>query len=102
MGHYPRVTPTVYYGGDWCDSEESDWEDPEDIARREYVEQYNFDLLEGMEPIVFVPDDTPSRTDRPDPQGVYLYDGDDNRIYDDESIVDRERKAWREYCASLF
>ena len=39
---------TVYYGGDLCDSEESDWEDPFDIAGREYVDQYNFDLLEGM------------------------------------------------------
>ena len=30
---------TVYYCGDLC--EESDWEDPEDVARREYVEDYN-------------------------------------------------------------
>ena len=36
---------TVYYGGDLCDSEESDWEDPEDVACREYVDDYNFDLL---------------------------------------------------------
>ena len=49
---------TVYYGGDLCDSEdseESDWEDPEDVARREYVDDYNLDLLEDMEPMVFVP-----------------------------------------------
>ena len=50
---------TVYYGGDLCDSEESDWEDPDDVARREYVDQYNFDLLEGMEPMVFVPGGDP-------------------------------------------
>ena len=79
---------TVYYGGDLCDSDESDWQDPDDVTRREYVEQYNFDLLEGMEPLVFVPGGTPSRTDRRDLHGVYLYDGDDNCIYDDESIVD--------------
>ena len=49
---------TVYNGGDLCDSdnsEESDWEDPDNVARREYVEDYNLDLLEGMEPMVFVP-----------------------------------------------
>ena len=53
---------TVYYGGDFTDlcdsdiddSEESDWEDPVDVARREYVEDYNFYLLEDMEPMVFV------------------------------------------------
>ena len=61
---------TVYYGGDLCDSEESDWEDPEDVARREYVEQYNFDLYEGMEPLVFVPGGIPSRSDRRDPTGL--------------------------------
>ena len=93
---------TVYYGGDLCDSEESDWEDPEDVARREYVEQYNFDLLEGMEPLVFVPGDVLSRANRRDADGAYLHDGDDARVYDDDSIVDRERKTWREYCASLF
>ena len=32
----------VYYGGDLCDSNESDSEDPYDIASAEYVEQYNF------------------------------------------------------------
>ena len=52
-----------------CDSDESDWEDPEDVAHREYVEQYNFDLLDVMKPLVFVPGGTPSRTDRRDPTG---------------------------------
>ena len=32
----------VYYGGDLCDSDESDWEDPYNIACAEYVEQYNW------------------------------------------------------------
>ena len=36
-----------------CDSDESDWDDPYDIACREYVEQYNFDALDGMELMVF-------------------------------------------------
>ena len=45
----------VYYGGDLCTSDESDWEDPYDIACAEYVEQYNFDAIEGMELRVFEP-----------------------------------------------
>ena len=93
---------TVYYGGDLCDSEESDWEDPEDVARRKYVEQYNFDLLEGMEPLVFVPGDIPYRTDCRDAVGVYLYDGDDARVYSDDPIVDRERETWeRTLCFAI-
>ena len=43
----------VYYGGDLYDSDESDWDDPYDIVCAEYVEQYNFDALEGMELKVF-------------------------------------------------
>ena len=46
---------TVYYGlfGDLCDSDESNWDDPYDIASAEYVDQYNFDVPEGMDLIVF-------------------------------------------------
>ena len=44
---------TVYYGGDLCDSDESDWDDPYDISGAEYVEQYNFDVPEGMDLMVF-------------------------------------------------
>ena len=90
---------TVYYGGDLCDSEESDWED---VARREYVDDYNFDLLESMEPMVFVPGVNPSRSDRRDEYETYLYDGNDAHVPDDDSNVHRERRTWREYCASIF
>ena len=44
---------TVCYGGDLCDSDESDWDDLYDIASAEYVEQYNFDVPEGMDLMVF-------------------------------------------------
>ena len=43
----------VYYGGDLCDSHESEWDDPYDIACAEYVENYNFDALEGMQLKIF-------------------------------------------------
>ena len=38
----------VYYGGDLCDSVDSEWDDPWDLAYREHVERYNFDALDGM------------------------------------------------------
>ena len=43
----------VYYGGDLCDSDDSEWDDPWDLAYREHVDQYNFDALDGMELKVF-------------------------------------------------
>ena len=65
------------------------------------MNDYNFDLLEDMEPMVFVPDGNPSRFDRRDEYKTYLYDGIDARVPDDDSVVDRERRTWREYCASI-
>ena len=72
------------------------------MARQEYEDDYNCDLLEGMEPMVFVPGGNLSRSDRRDEYMTYLYDGNDARVPDDDSIVDRERRTWREYCASIF
>ena len=42
----------VYYGGDLYDSEDSDWEDPYALASTGYVEDYNFDVPEGMDLMV--------------------------------------------------
>ena len=39
----------VYYGGDMYDSEDSEEYDPLEMARAAYVEDYNFDVPEGME-----------------------------------------------------
>ena len=39
----------VYYGGDMYDSEDSEEYDPLEMSHAAYVEDYNFDVLEGME-----------------------------------------------------
>ena len=46
---------TTCTSSDLSDSEDSEWEDAEKRAVREYVESYNFDLLDGMTPMVYVP-----------------------------------------------
>ena len=51
---------TVYYGGNLCDSDESDWEDPYDIASQQYVDDYNFDVPEEMDLMVFERNGGPS------------------------------------------
>ena len=43
----------VYYSGELCDLDDSDWEDPRDLAYAEYVDQYKFDAPEGFELKVF-------------------------------------------------
>ena len=42
----------VFYGGDLYDSEDSDWDDPYALASLAYVEDYNFDVPEGMDLMV--------------------------------------------------
>ena len=43
----------VYYGGDMYDSEDSDWDDLYALTRAAYVEDYDFDVLEGMDLMVY-------------------------------------------------
>ena len=42
----------VYYGGDLYDSEDSDRDDPYALASAAYIEDYNFDVPEGMDLMV--------------------------------------------------
>ena len=44
-------------------SDESDWEDPYDVAGRQYVDDYNFDVPDGMDLIVFERGGGPSRSE---------------------------------------
>ena len=39
----------VYYGGDMYDLEDSEEDDPLELARAAYVEDYNFDIPKGMD-----------------------------------------------------
>ena len=39
----------VYYGGDLYDSEDSEWDDPYALASAAHVEDYNFDVPDGMD-----------------------------------------------------
>ena len=43
----------VYYEDNPCDSDESDWEDPYDVADRQYVDDYNFDVPDGMDLMIY-------------------------------------------------
>ena len=79
------VTTCTY--SDLSDSEDSEWEDSENRAVREYVESYNFDLLDGRTPMVYVPIPREGR-----------------RKWPKEDLIYRPqlREPDNEYCASVF
>ena len=61
--------------------------------------------MEDMEPMVLCciwPGGKPSGFYRHNEYKSYLYDVNDACVPDNDLIVDRERKTWREYCASIF
>ena len=63
---------TVYYGGNLCDSDKLDWDDPYDIASAQYEDQYNFDVPEGMDLMVFERGGGPSGSEMLDDEGTGL------------------------------
>ena len=120
---------TVYYGGDLCDSDESDWEDPYDITsanmwinitltcQRECQTtlrgpQGELDTVD-INPLVDVFKHELAVTAAAvspnvrGSSGYYEYgtnlneEGDVGSL-DDGSIVDRERNTWLEWCDSAF
>ena len=60
----------VYYGGDMYDAEDPEEYDPLEMARAAYVEDYNFDVPEGMELITY----TRHRPDGGNTRGVNVVD----------------------------
>ena len=56
----------VYYEDNPCDSDESDWEDLYDVAGRQYVDDYDFDVPDGMDLMVFERGEKPSGSEMMD------------------------------------
>ena len=79
------VTTCKY--SDLSDSEDSEWEDAENRAVRSMVEHYNFDLIDGMTPMEYVPIPRESR-----------------RKWPKEDLIYRPnlREPDIDYCASVF
>ena len=50
-----RIEYMEWDSDDMTDSEDSEWEDPDERANRLWVEQYNFDLIEGMTLMTYTP-----------------------------------------------
>ena len=79
------VTTCTY--SDLSDSEDSEWEDAGDRSIRKRVEHYNFDLVDGMTPMVYVPIPREGRRKRHKEDLVYR---------------PQLREPDNEYCASVF
>ena len=50
-----RIEYIEWDSDDMTDSEDSEWEDPDERANRLWVEQYNYDLIEGMTLMTYTP-----------------------------------------------
>ena len=72
---------------DLSDSEDSEWEDAENRAVCRMVEHYNFDLIDGMTPMEYVPIPRESRRKWPKEDLIY---------------IPKLREPDIEYCASVF
>ena len=79
------VTTCTY--SDLSDSEDSEWEDAGNRSIRKMVENYNFDLVDGMTPMVYVPIPREGRRKRPKEDLIYR---------------PQLREPDNEYCASVF
>ena len=50
-----RIEYMEWGSEDMMDTDDSEWEDPDEREKRLYVERYNFDLFEGMTPLTYTP-----------------------------------------------
>ena len=50
-----RIENMEWGSDDMTDTDDSEWEDPDERENRLYVERYNFDLFEGMTPLTYTP-----------------------------------------------
>ena len=89
----------VYYGGDMTlyDLEDSDWDDPYALASAAYVEDYNFDIPEGMDLMVHRHSRDPDSSDvqqdcqtdvAPVCQTVSYVTRDEWDMFDDDSLAE--------------
>ena len=80
----------VYYGGDMYDSEDSEWDDPYALASAAYVEDYNFDVPEGMDLMVHrqsrIRDGSDAQRDECQTVSCVMRNGLD--VFDDDSLTE--------------
>ena len=50
-----RIEYMEWDSDDMSDSEDSEWEDPDERENRLWVERYNYDLIEGMTLMTYIP-----------------------------------------------
>ena len=67
-----RIEYMEWDSDDMTDSEDSEWEDPEERENRLWVEQYNFDLIEGMTLMTYTPPPRKNRRRRYEDKVKYI------------------------------
>ena len=67
-----RIENMEWDSDDMTDSEDSEWEDPDERANRLWVEQYNFDLIKGMTLMTYTPPPRKNRRRRYEDKVKYV------------------------------
>ena len=66
-----RIEYMEWGSEDMTDTDDSEWEDPDEREKRLHVERYNFDLLEGMTHLTYTPPTRKNRRRRYEDRGKY-------------------------------
>ena len=70
-----RIEYMEWDSDDMTDSEDSEWDDPDERANRLWVEQYNYDLIEGMTLMTYTPPPRKNRRRRYEDNHCRVYRG---------------------------
>ena len=66
-----RIEYMEWDSDDMTDAEDSEWEDPDETEKRLVVEQYNYDLIEGMTLMTYTPPPRKNRRRRYEDNVIY-------------------------------
>ena len=88
-----RIEYMEWDSDDMSDSEDSEWEDPEERANRLWVEQYNFDLIEGMTHMTYTPPARKNRRRRYEDKVKNIPEGQESKCRSNEMGLQTEEES---------
>ena len=88
-----RIEYMEWDSDDMTDSEGSEWEDPDERANRLWVEQYNYDLIEGMTLMTYTPPPRKNRRRRYDDKVKYAPEVQESNCRTSEMVFRTEEES---------
>ena len=88
-----RIEYMEWDSDDMTDSEDSEWEDPDERANRLWVEQYNYDLIEGMTLMTYTPPPRKNRRRRYEDKVKYAPEVQESNCFTSEMGFQTEEES---------